>query len=232
MTALIIIGCILLFFIFLLSLKATITIAYAEEVTLSVWVLCFKIKILPKKEKKKGARSMSAKKAAKIRAKARKKAQKKRDKARLKAEAKKQKKAAAKQKPKKSMSEILDIITMIRSIAAEVIRRFCKHLRIDFARVRVKVATGDAATTAIAYGVACTALNILLPVLCEVKNFSMPREKDFSVEADFLGDTPTLDVKLSFSLRVWHVFSFAFGALGKFLGHQFKKSSTSNHKYN
>ncbi|MBO5938323.1 MAG: DUF2953 domain-containing protein [Clostridia bacterium] len=230
MTALIVLGAILLFFVFLLSLKATITIAYADEVTLSVRVLCVKIKILPKKAKK-GPRSMSKKKAEKLRTKARKKAQKKREAALAKAEAKKQKKEAAKQKPKKSMSEILDIISMIRSIAAEVIRRFFKHLRIDVARVRVKVATGDAATTAVAYGAACTALNILLPVLSEVKNFSLPREEDFCVEPDFLGDTPTLDVKLSFSLRVWHLFSLAFGALSKFLKHQFKKSTPSNHKY-
>lgn len=231
MTALIIIGCILLFFVFLLSLKATITIAYTDEVTLTVRVLFLKIKILPKKEKK-GPRSMSRRKAERIRAKARKKAQKKRDAAKAKAEAKKQKKAEAKNKPKKSMSEILDTVTMIRGIAAEVIRRFFKHLRIDVARVKIKVATGDAATTAVAYGAACTALNILLPVLSEVKNFSLPREKDFSVEPDFLGETPELDVKLSFSLRVWHVFSVGFGALKKFLAHKAKSANQTGHKYN
>jgi len=231
MTALIIIGCILLFFVFLLSLKATITIAYTDEVTLSVRVLFLKIKILPKKEKK-GPRSMSKKKAERIRAKARKKAQKKREAAKAKAEAKKQKKEAAKNKPKKSMSEILDTVSMVRGIAAEVIRRFFKHLRIDVARVKIKVATGDAATTAVAYGAACTALNVLLPVLAEVKNFSMPREKDFSVEPDFLGETPELDVKLSFSLRVWHVFSVALGALKKFLAHKAKSANQTGHKYN
>ncbi len=231
MTALIIIGCILLFFVFLLSLKATITIAYTDEVTLSVRVLFLKIKILPKKEKK-GPRSMSRRKAERIRAKARKKAQKKREAALAKEEAKKQKKEAAKSKPKKSMSEILDTVSMVRGIAAEVIRRFFKHLRIDVARVKIKVATGDAATTAVAYGAACTALNVLLPVLADVKNFSMPRESDFSVEPDFLGETPELDVKLSFSLRVWHVFSVALGALKKFLSHKAKSTTPSGHKYN
>ncbi|MBQ2999094.1 MAG: DUF2953 domain-containing protein [Clostridia bacterium] len=100
------------------------------------------------------------------------------------------------------------------------------------ARVKIKVATGDAATTAVAYGAACTALNILLPVLAEVKNFSLPREKDFSVEPDFLGETPELDVKLSFSLRVWHVFSVALGALKKFLAHKAKSANQTGHKYN
>ena len=54
MTALIVIGCILLFFIFLLSLKAKITVAYAGDVSLRVKVLFFNIRILPSKKKKKG----------------------------------------------------------------------------------------------------------------------------------------------------------------------------------
>ena len=234
MTALIIIGAILLFFAFLLSLKATVTIAYSDELTLSVRVLGVRIRLFPKKEKR-GPRSMSKKKAQRIREKARKKAQKKREAALAKEEEKRKRKEAAKaQKKKKSMSELLDTVHMVRSIAAEVIRRFFRHLRIDMARVHIKVATGDAATTAVAYGAACTAVNMLLPVLSEVKNFSMPSEKDFSVEADFLGDSPTLDVKLSFSLRVWHVLHIGFGALGQFLRRKAKSQAPTpneNHKY-
>ena len=113
MTALIIIGAILLFFVFLLSLKATVTIAYADELTLSVRVLFLTIRLLPKKEKK-GPRSMSRRKAERLRRKARKKAQKKREAALAKEEEKRKRKEAAKGKPKKSMSEILDTVTMIR----------------------------------------------------------------------------------------------------------------------
>ena len=39
---------ILLFFVFLFSLRAVITIAYSDEVALTVRVLFIKIKILPK----------------------------------------------------------------------------------------------------------------------------------------------------------------------------------------
>ena len=51
MPALITVGCILLFFAFILSLKAKITVEYNDEVTLYVRVLFVKIKILPKKRK-------------------------------------------------------------------------------------------------------------------------------------------------------------------------------------
>ena len=223
MTALLVIGIIVLLFVGLLSLKATVTVAYSDEVRLSVKVLCFRIGILPKKEKK-GPHSMSAAKAERIRKKARKKAEKKRlaaqEKAKKKAEHKLQKK-----KPKKSVSEILDMLTMIRSIAAEVIRRFVKHLRIDVARLKLKIATGDAATTAIAYGAVTQSVNLLLPVLEQVKNFRLPDVTDLDIQADFTAEESEADVELSFSLRVWHVFHVAFGALGRFLKHRFGKLS-------
>ena len=48
LTALIVIGCILLFFVFVLSLKAKITVIYDGEVALYLKVLFIKIKLLPK----------------------------------------------------------------------------------------------------------------------------------------------------------------------------------------
>ena len=43
---------ILLFFAFLLSLKANIKLAFKDELVLSVRVLCFTFRIVPGKEKK------------------------------------------------------------------------------------------------------------------------------------------------------------------------------------
>ena len=57
---------ILLFFVFLFSLRAVVTVAYSDDIALTVRVLFIKIKILPKKDKRKKVRSMSRKKAEKI----------------------------------------------------------------------------------------------------------------------------------------------------------------------
>ena len=67
MTGFIIFACIVLFFAFILSLKATVSVEYNGELALFVRVLFIKIKVIPKKEKKR-PRSMSAKKAQKIKA--------------------------------------------------------------------------------------------------------------------------------------------------------------------
>ena len=224
MTALYIIGGILLFFVFILSLKATVTIAYHDEVALSIRVLCFKIRILPKKEPRKGPHSMSAKKAQKIKQKLRKKQLKKAEAKQKKAEKKAAKKEIPKEEKKKmSLPDILDIIALVRKLLVKVVKTFFGHLRIDIARLKIRVATGDAATTAIAYGAITQAVNLFFPILESVKNFSLPKTRDIDIVADFVGEGIEADIELSFKLRVWHLFHVAFGALGTAIKHFVKK---------
>lgn len=220
LTALIVIGCILLFFVFVLSLKAKITVIYDGEVALYLKVLFIKIKLLPKNEKKKGPHSMSEKKAKKIKAKLDAKAQKKR----LKKKQKKESKLAKKHEPKqkKSLSEVLDVINLVKELVSTVIKKFFGHLKIDVARLKINVATGDAATTAIAYGAILQAAMYLFTALAPVKGFSFPNEKNTDIRCDYLSDSMTVDIKISFSLRVWHVFHVAFAALGKLISHKLK----------
>jgi hypothetical protein len=229
MTALLVLGIILLFFVFLLSLRATVTVCYGEELSLFVKVLFLRIKILPKKEKK-GSGSLSAKKAKKIRDKLALKKKKKAVAAKEKKLAKEEKK---KHKKKKSIGEILDLLRLITALLGVVIRKFSKHIRIHLSRLKLTVATADAATTAVAYGAATQTLSVLFPLLESVKQIRLPKENELDVGIDFLSDTPSFDLKLSVSLRVWHVFDVAFGALFTFIGHKIKTAGshpTPDHK--
>ena len=216
MTALKIIGCIFLFFAFIFSLKAKVILEYSDELTVSVRVLFLKYKILPKKQKK-GPHSMSEKKAQKIKEDLRKKA--------LKKQQKKQKKQAKKREDKqqsdkkKSVDDILHMISMVKDILSAALGRFFKHLRVDIARLNINVATGDAATTAIGYGAVCDALTHLLPLLEQLKGFRASNSSHISVRADYLSDSTTADLKISLSLRVWHVFHVAFAALWQLIKH-------------
>ncbi len=203
-------------FTFLALLKATVTIAYAGEVKLFVKVLCFKIKLVPSKGPKK-AKGMSAKKAQKLRDKLAQKAKKKKE-AKLAKEKKKEEKKDTKEK--KSLAEILDIISLVSKLAVGVIRTFFKHLSIKVARIKMVIATSDAATTAIAYGAATQALNLLLPRLEKLKNFKNLDKSEIAVSADFTAEAPVIDVELSFSIRVWHIFAVAFSAVGTFIKHK------------
>ena len=238
MLALYIIGGILLFFALILSLKATVTVAYHDTVALSVRVLFFKIRILPKKEKR-GPHRMSAKKAKKIKAKLRKKQQKKAEAKHRKAKKKAAKKEMPKSEKKKmSLPEILDLISLIRKILVKIVKTFFGHLRIDIIRLKIRVATGDAASTACSYGAITQAVNLLFPVLESTKNFSTPKTRDIDIVADFVGEEMEFDVEFAFSLRVWHLFHVALGALGTAIKHfvkkafrdQKKQAASSGHK--
>ena len=220
MTAPIVIGCIILFFAFILSLKAKVTLEYNDELSLFVRVLFVKIKILPKKNKKRGPHSMSERKAAAIKKRLAKKAEKKRLKKLAKAEKKKE---AQKGKPhRRTLEEILEMIESVKDIVGAVTKTFFSHLRIDLARLHITVASDDAATTAIYYGVICDALTHLLPVLEAADGFHTPRARDISVNVDYLAEHITADVKVSMSLRVWHVLHVALTALKKYVSRSVK----------
>ncbi len=227
MTALIILGCILLFFVFLFSLRPTVTVHYSNDIAVSVRVLFLRIKILPKKQKKKKGKPMSAKQAEKLRAKLKKKKQKKALAAQEKKVKKQKKKEEQAQAPKekKSMGEILDLIRLLSSLLGMVIKKFGKHLRIRFTRLKLTVATPDAATTAIAYGAATQSLSILLPLIESVKHVKLPKEGELDVGIDFTSDAPSFDLLISVSLSLWLIPGLIGGAISTFIKHKLKHPS-------
>jgi hypothetical protein len=233
MPTLIILGCIILFFVFILTLQATVTIVYAGEVQLFLRVLFIKIRLVPAK-KKKYPRSMSAKKARKIKEKMAKKEAKKLAKKNAKKEQKETEQKAAAQgegkKEKKSPGEILDIVSLVANLVKKVIGKFFGHLKIKLARIRLKIATGDAATTAITYGAVTQAINVFFPLLDQIKTVKTPDAKQIEVSADFCSEESEIDIKISFALRVWHLFHVAFAALGELIKYFFKSMKRKNER--
>ena len=237
MTALIVIGIIALFIVFLCSLGATVTIEYDGEVTLWVRVLFVKIRLLPSRPKRR-KRSMSKKQAEKIKERLAKKEAKKRAKKAEKKRKKAEKKAAVEsgkaKKEKKSPAEILDIISLVCNLTTKIISRFFKHLKIKVARIKMKIATDDAAATALTYGAVTQSINVLFPLLDSVKTLSLPNAKDIDIRADFTSEESEIDIKISFTLRVWHLLHVAFAALGELIKYFFKsakrKDETNNHR--
>ena len=219
---------------FLFSLRAVITIAYSDEVALTVRVLFIKIKILPKTDKRKKIHSMSRKKAEKIKKQLAAKEEKKRKKKQLKKEKKHaQKEQKAKEpKQKKSLSEILDLIDLVLALVKTVLKCFFGHLRVDVARFRIKVAMGDPATTAVAYGAVSQAVSYLLALLQNSKNVRGLKTAELDIECDFLSDSIAADIELSFSMRVWHVFHIAFAALGSLIKKKVKSMAKKSKKAN
>ena len=224
MTGLYIFLGIVLFFAFILSLKARVRLEFNDELILKISVLCFTIKILPGKEKKpidyseytyeKHQKRLQKKyddylkKQEKKQQKAENKKKKKEAK---KAETPEQKKAR-KAQPKRSISDWINIAVGVLAIFFE---KFTRHFHIKVARLKVNVATGDAASTAILYGAVIQSVAYAIEILSRVTNVDGLEKAEIEVNPDYLSEKTTLDLCFVFSLRVWHLFDILFGIIGR-----------------
>ena len=112
--------------------------------------------------------------------------------------------------PKKKTRTLKEKLRLARALLRMLIRRTKKHLRLHAARLHIRVATGDAATTAIAYGAIAQSTAYLLGALGEVTRLRADSD-DVCVVADFTGERSAADVRIVLSIRVW-------GALATMLG--------------
>lgn len=214
LTALYIIGGILLFFLLIAMLRAEVLIAYSDELRLTVRILGIPIKILPKKKKKIKLSAYSRKNRAKYEAaereKASKKAKKKSEKKKKKEDAKAKKKAdkaAGKLKPRKPLGET---IAMIKDLVAVAVGRFAKHIRIRVAHLHIGVATGDAASTAILFGAIAPTVACIAALLDSTSTLRHPARSDVDIHADYLSESMQIDIEIGFSICVWQLFDILF----------------------
>ena len=216
MTALIIIGGILLLLALIIFVPLTATLVYNDEFKAYARVLFVRVKLFPRKKKKKrGPHSMSRRKAAKILASIEKKKQKKAIKKKKKLLKKEEKKAKEEAQGKKSISEILDTVSDITSLATDALSRFGKRFHVRISVLRITVATPDAAQTAIAYGAIQAALAQLYATLGQTKNFKLPKQSAFALDADFSKTEPSADIKIHFSFSIFALLAAAVGAFIK-----------------
>ena len=205
---LIILCAVLLLIAFLLSLRVRFCIHAGESVVLELKILFLRLRLYPKR-KKIDPRDYSPKRI--------KKAEKKAAKKEAKKAAKKAKKASKHQK-KPTDTEgaakltLRDKVALVRALCAVVIRRTHKHLRLHAAKLHVRVATGDPATTAIAYGAVSQSVSYLLAGLDQVTRLKAA-EPDVSVFADFLAEKPKIEANIIFSIRVWGALATALPVL-------------------
>ena len=126
---------------------------------------------------------------------------------------KKPAKAEGKQTPQAEKTEETDIgglIEKVTRVAKVFVVRLGKHLRVDFYKLRIVVASPDAARTAITYGVVIGAVQNLWALLVSTGNLHTHRKSVLSVDTDFTKTKSEFEIKLGFSLRVWQIIDILF----------------------
>ena len=224
---LIVIGAILLFFLFLLLLPVKVLIVYKSEVTLTLRVLGIPIRLYPRKKKVKW-RNYSPKKAARIAArKEKKEAKKAARKAAKKSKKQARQEALPPEQKKGKLATMADKLRLVRVLAGAVIRKTGKHLRLHTARLHISVGASDAAKTAILYGVVCQSVAYLMALLDRVTRLKSS-SSEVTVTPDYLSERSKADVKLVFSLRVLGALIILFSAAFAYVKLKFERKNTQH----
>lgn len=188
----------------ILFLPFTMVIKYRDELSIYLKILFLRIDLSSKITSKGGGGKKSPKKK------------------------KKKKGQEKKPKKKKSISDILDILSLIGII----LKKFFKHLRIKASRFNIKVATGDPATAAIAYGAVNSAMSALYLLLEKSKTVKGVRSAEINVTCDLLSDKPEADILLSFTLRTWHAISILLAAIKGYVKNMIKNDKKNKEAKN
>ena len=212
---------IILFFAFLLSIRGRVILEMdgEGELYLAVKILFFTIRIAPSKDPKpvkiKDYTPDKHKKRLRKNYQNYLKKQEKKKQKDAEKKAKKEKKKAEAEKEKQPKRSILDWLNLATSVLKVLFEKFFKHLRIKVAKLHINVATGDAASTAILYGVVIQSVAYIIEILNSVTNLNGLKKADIAVNADYLSESTSVEMKFVFSLRVWHLFSILFGVIGR-----------------
>lgn len=165
----------------ILELRVSLNIVYEDELHVFLRVLFIKIRLFPSKKKKFNAKKHE----------------------------KKQKKKAG--KPSHVIKErnadenkstpLVDNIRLITEIISIFFKASSKYLRVKLAKIHIKVATGDAAQTAILYGAVSSALACLIELLDSISNLQKLKSSSIQLEPDYLSDKSEARINISLSLN-------------------------------
>lgn len=232
MTALIVIGCIVLFFVILFTVHVHVNIAMDDDMTLVLKVFGIPIRILPKKSKtykqknytlkkirKRDAKATAkeAKAAEKKKKKKAKKQAKKAEKAAEEAKLTKEEKRAIKEKKKASRPPVTELIPLVLDVVKLFFSRFFGKLHIKVISLQVRIGAKDAMTAAVVYGLADQAVQYTMEFLrkfCRVDKYS---RSDIRIEPDFLIEDIVFRFHMDFRVTLGGILGAVFKAGWKFL---------------
>lgn len=188
MTALKVIGIIVLIFILIGLIRVGAVVRFGEALELKVLIGPFRITLLPAKER--NAKPPKEKKEEKS--------------------AEKKKKEKTHTLPKLTKDELRDLIETALAALKETARRACKRLRIDPLEVLVVFGGEDPADIAQAYGYASAAMWGVMPHLEDL--FSIP-DPSLHLRMDYSAKKTRAEGTAGVSFRIWDGLVIAFALL-------------------
>lgn len=181
-------GFLLLLLCLIGSFKLSVRAAYCQTALLIVKIGPFSLQLIGGEKRKARKEKAPAQTSAK-------KAQKKK---------KKPKKVSQKASKAAEKPPVLNVVTAFRDLLVGLLRDFTRRVKIEELRLRVLVASEDAAKTALEYAAVCALVDPVRFIATQARRVEKDRVK-VAVECDFLADKPEIDAEFCLSMRIWHL---------------------------
>ena len=205
MTALKVIGIILLILLLIALIRVGAEVRFGKETVVTLRIGPFRKKILPGAEKP--PEEQKTKKQEQ--------------------RAEKKPKKGGRPLPKPTVSEITDLISTALSALRSAARAVCRRLRIDPLALRVTFGGADPADIAQSYGYACAAMWALMPHAEELFNIPHP---SLHLRMDYAAPKTSAEGAAGLSVRIGDMFAIAFALAVPLLKWylRFKKAHTND----
>lgn len=203
-----------------LFIRVRFRISAESDVKLILELPFFKLQLFPEREKRPNPKKFTKKGLERQILKERRRIGRQSKKKAAKAAKKQAKKDATASAPKKKKS-VIEIIELVTLLVKKLLSHLSRRLRIDVKRLHVTVATGDAASTAIAYGAASSAMAGLTEILYLNTRTKLPAPENGGVYADFVGDKSKIDIDIVLSMRVVGILATLISLAYNYLKKQF-----------
>lgn len=234
MIALIIIGIIILIIAIILSLRCFVTVEYSDDIYLKFRLLFWVVDLFEEDNVTVRTKSLTKKQAVRFEQRLAKERAKDKTKQKPKKRPQSTKKKVRRLKKLKKgvISDILETLGISLRVTKSAVKHLFGYLRVDVAKINVKVATDDAATTAIAYGSVCHAVSCLVSAFEDSKRVRGFDSSDINITCDYLTDETEADIRFLFSVHVWQVASILIGLIKDLTNEKIEKMENNEPQEN
>ena len=115
-------------------------------------------------------------------------------------------------------------MTVVKKVK-QILPRFFGKVHFRSARLYCRIATGDAATTAIATGGAKAAASVLFETIDNLAVLERGSAKNVAIEPDFVGARPSFDIDVRFRVRVIYAVFYGLKVIKEFIAAKIKSDN-------
>lgn len=131
---------------------------------------------------------------------------------------KKDKKMPKKPTPLKIGIDVVKILATVRNVLGAIFVKLFRYVRVRVKNFHITVASEDAATTAMLYGVICGYGDAIMAILEKALDFRIEKGAKVGAACDYLSEEMKLDVEVDISISLGNVLRYVFGIIGSALG--------------